>query len=56
MGIPSVQMVLPLAEMMGGYARAWARWFEHAGLQLKELLMRPVTQPAATGTDRQSVG
>src|SRR5512132_3929358 len=62
-GNPAVQMVLPLAEMVGWLRKGVGELIRQAGLQLMELLMeeevREVvgrTQPSATGPHREPVG
>ena len=62
-GNPAVQMVLPLAEMVGWLRKGVGELIRQAGLQLMELLMeeevresRGGTQPPATGSHREPVG
>ena len=62
-GNPAVQMVLPMAEMVGWLRKGVGELIRQAGLQLMDLLMEEEvrelvgerSQPAA-GTDGQSVG
>jgi len=62
-GNPAVQMVLPMAEMVGWLRKGVGELIRQAGLQLMDLLMQEEvpgtgrrTQPTAGGPDRQSVG
>ena len=65
-GNPAVQMVLPLAELVGWLRQGVGALIRQAGLQLMELLMeeevrevvgeRSRPQPSAAGSDGQSVG
>ena len=62
-GNPAVQMVLPMAEMVGWLRKGVGELIRQAGLQLMELMMQEEvrelvgrTQPAAAGTDGQPVG
>jgi len=61
-GNPAVQMVLPMAEMVGWLRKGVGELIRQAGLQLMDLLMQEEVrdcrraQPAATGKDGQSVG
>ena len=62
-GNPAVQMMLPMAEMVGWLRKGVGELIRQAGLQLMDLLMQEEvretgrrTQPAAGGTDGQPVG
>ena len=61
-GNPAVQMVLPLAEMVGWLRKGVGELIRQAGLQLMELLMEEEvrssgrTQPSATGPYREPLG
>ena len=62
-GNPAVQMVLPMAEMVGWLRKGVGELIRQAGLQLMQLMMEEEVQrvggraqPAAGGTHRQPVG
>ena len=62
-GNPAVQMVLPMAEMVGWLHKGVGELVRQAGLQLIQLLMEEEVkqsggraQPVAAGTNRQPVG
>jgi hypothetical protein len=62
-GNPAVQMMLPMAEMVGWLQRGVGEFVRQASLQLMDLLMQEEgpgtgwrTQPTATGKDGQPPG
>ena len=62
-GNPAVQMMLPMAEMVGWLRKGVGELIRQAGLQLMDLLMQEEVrepgrraEPAAAGTDGQSMG
>ena len=55
-GNPAVQMVLPMAEMIGWLRKGVGELIRQAGLQLMDLLMQEEVEPAASGKDGQPVG